>query len=278
MKKIIVVLNDFEKVDDVLKKAVMLGKKHDTFLEILYVHESPLFDLPDYFCAKENLNNNLIDKEKVKKEINERILKLGFTKNYAILVFDDDTIDRVITQTSKDTNSLILMAYHKKISLELAEKSNLPLLIVKNSVINYKKILLPVDLGENMYKCINFANTIFPDTQKKLVYDYLFVCNPTILDDTNFLISAPNPILNREINEELRKNQLHEFEVLKKETGFEGDFIEGLISLEDDLSKYININNFDLTILCSNREHFLFFNSRCFSLLETITTDILIQG
>ena len=278
MEKIVVVLNDFEKIDDLLKKAIMLCQKHNSFLEVLYVHESPLFDLPDFFRAKESINDNVIDKDKVEKEIKERILKFGFTKNYAILVFDGEIIGSVLNQTREDKKALILIAYNKEFTHQLVKESDLPLLIIKNSVVDYKKIVLPINFSENTNKCINYANTIFPDSEKKLLHDYRYVDDTSVLDDDNFVMAAPNPILNAEINEEFKKNRLYEFEVLKKETGFEGDFIEESISLEDDLCTYIDMNHFDLTVLCLNKKQFLFSDSFCFSLLEKLSTDILIQG
>lgn len=277
MEKIVVVLNDFEKIDDLLKKAIMLCQKHNSFLEVLYINESPLFDLPDFFRAKESINDNVIDKDKVEKEIKERIFKFGFTKNHAILVFDSGIIGRVLNQTREDKKALILIAYNKEFIHQLAKESDLPLLIVKNSVVDYKKIVLPINFSENTNKCITYANTIFPDSEKKLLHDYRYVDDTSVLDDDNFIMAAPNPILNAEINEEFKKNRLYEFEVLKKETGFEGDFIEESISLEDDLCTYIDMNNFDLTFLCLNKKQFLFSDSFCLSLLDKLSTDILIK-
>lgn len=278
MKKIIVVLNNFQKADDLLQKAIILSQKHNAFLEVLYIHETALFDLPDYFRVKESLTDNGVDKDKVEKEIKERILKFGFENDYAILVFVADTIDRVLINTREDIQTLILIEYHKKMTQQLVKKSHLPLLIVKNSVIDYKKIVLPVDLGENMHKCINLADTIFPNIEKRLLFDYRNVVDTSNLDVNNLVIPTMNPLLNMEINKELKKNQLNAFEDLKKKTGFDGDFIEEALSLEDDLSHYINISDSDLTILYSNKEEFLFSDSLCFSLLETLSTDILIQG
>lgn len=278
MKKIIVVLNNFQKVDDLLQKAINISQKHDAFLEVLYIHESALFDLPDYFRAEESFNDNGVDKDKVEKEIKERILKFGFENDYAILVFVADTIDRVLINTREDTQTLILIEYHKDITQQLVKKSHLPLLIVKNSVIDYKKIVLPVDLGENMNKCINLADTIFPNIEKRLLFDFRNVVDTGILDVDNFVIPTVNPLLNIEINKELKKNQLNAFEDLKKKTGFDGAFIEESGSLEDDLSHYINISHSDLTILYFNKEEFLFSDSICLSLLEKLSTDILILG
>ena len=129
-----------------------------------------------------------------------------------------------------------------------------------------------------MHKCINLADTIFPNIEKKLLFDYRNVVDTSNLDVNNLVIPTVNPLLNMEINKALKKNQLSAFEDLKKKTGFDGDFIDEALSLEDDLSHYINISDSDLTILYSNKEEFLFSDSFCFSLLETLSTDILIQG
>ena len=68
MKKIIAVLNDFEKADNILQKAITLKERQNAVLEVLYVHEKPLFDVPDYFRSNESIGDDFIDKEKIKKE------------------------------------------------------------------------------------------------------------------------------------------------------------------------------------------------------------------
>ncbi len=65
ISKIIVVLNNFEKADKILEKALALSIHQKAILEILYVHEEPLFDLPDYFRLKDSIGDDFIDKERL---------------------------------------------------------------------------------------------------------------------------------------------------------------------------------------------------------------------
>jgi nucleotide-binding universal stress UspA family protein len=276
MKKIIAVLNDFQKADDLLQKAVTLTKEHNAILEILYVHEEPLFDIPDYFRLDNSIKENIIDKEKITQEIKNRVKKLGLEKDCAVLAFVDDTVDRVLTQTDDDTDTLIITPYHEKITQKLVKKSHLPVIVVKNSINEYKRIVLPVDLSDSSRNCIDLANKIFPHAQKRLLHDYRYVLDTAIMDVDYLGMPTTDPIMNTQINQELKQAQLESFEVLKKETGLEGDFIEETLSIEEDLAQYINISHFDLTVLCSHKKHFLLSNSLSFSLLETLENDILI--
>ncbi len=278
MKKIVAVLNDFKKADDLLQKAITLTKEHNAILEVLYIHEESLFDIPDYFLSDESIKESFIDKNKIRKEIKDEILKLGFEKDCAILVFIDDTVDRVFTQTREDTSTdtMIITPYHQDITQKLLKKSNLPILVVKNSIKDYKNIVLPVDLGENTKICIDLANNVLPNSKKHLVYDYRYIVDTSILDIDYLGIPTEDPIINNQINQELEKSQLESFEALKKETGFEGSFIAESLSIEEDLLNFIELNHFDLTVLCSNSKHFLSLGSVSLSLLEKLETDILI--
>ena len=67
--RVIVLLNDLENMDTLLKRGVEFSKKHETSLEVLYVHEEPFFAVPDFFLSEENRGKEEIDKHKVKEEI-----------------------------------------------------------------------------------------------------------------------------------------------------------------------------------------------------------------
>jgi len=275
MKKIIAVLNELQNADNLLQKSVTLAKEHNSVLEVLYVHEEPLFDIPDYFQSVGNDNNN-IDKDKITKEIKEKILELGFEKDCAILAFIDDTVDRVLTQTEDDKDTLIITPYHKKITEKLVKKLHLPVIVVKNSVKEYKRIILPVDLSETTDTCIDISKKFFPDAEKRLLHDYRFVLDTAIMDVDYLGMPTTDPVMYTEVNQELKKAQLESFEILKQESGFDGDFIEETLSVEEDLANYINVSHFDLTILCPHKKHFLLSDSVSLSLLETLENDILI--
>ncbi len=260
INNVLVVLNDFEELDDILKKALVFSINEKTILEILFVYEKSLFDVPDYFHPKDSF----IDKEKIKTEIKNRLLKLGKSNNYAILVFIDDTIDRVLTQTKKTKDTLIVTTYKENITQKLVKKSSSSFLIIKNKSSLYKNIILPVDLSKYSLKCINFAKTVFPQSQMKLLYDN-------------------NIVLNQKIQAE--KKEL--FEKLKKETNLDGyytkehiiseiDFIEEFYTIEKHLASFINKDDFNLTILCSHHKDFVFSNSLSFDMLKMLKNDILI--
>jgi len=276
MKKIIAVLNELQNADNLLQKAVTLAKEHDAVLEVLYVHEEPLFDVPDYFRPDVSIKDNIIDKEKITKEIKERVVKLGFERDCAVLAFVDDTVDRVLTQTEDDKDTLIITTYHEKITEKLVKKSHLPVIVVKSNVKEYKKLILPVDLKEDTEACIDLADKIFPHAKKRLLHDYRYVLDTAVMDVDYLGMPTTDPIMNTQINQELKKAQQESFEELKKKRGLEGDFIEETLSVEEDLAKYINATHFDLTVLCSHKKHFLLSNSVSFSLLETLENDILI--
>ncbi len=274
INKIIAVLNDFDTVENILKKASELSSQQKAILEVLYVHETPLFDVPDYFRSRDNIGNDLIDKEKIKKEIEKRLVKLGSNLNYAILVFIGDTLDQVLTQTKEDINTLIITAYHEQITEKLVQKSHLPVLVIKNSVKDYRKIVLPIDFSKNSRECIDLAQMLFSQSNMRLLYDYRYLTDLSIIDVDYFSMPAVNP--NIQIEQEIKQKQKEQFQTLKKETTLEGDFIEEHLSTEEDLAQFIEANNFDLTVLCSNNRDFLFSESISFELLKMLSTDLLI--
>ncbi len=276
MKKIIAVLNDFKTADDVLEKALELSFKQRAMLEILYVHEEPLFDIPDYFRSDESIKNNLLDKDKIKKEIENRVSKIKKDHDFAVLVYINDTADRLATLIKEDSDVFVITAYHEKITKKLLKKSHFPVLVIKNSTKEYKKIVIPVDLSENSLPCISFAQTLFEKDKMQLLYDYRYIIDVSLIDADYLGISTSAPIMDTQINQQREEDDKKTFEDLKNKTGLKGDFIEESLSVEEDLSQFINVNHSDLTILCSDEEDSLFSKSISFTLLGVLMTDILI--
>ncbi len=276
MQKIIAVLNDFNGADTVLERALELASKEKAVLEILYVHEEPLFDVPDYFRSEDSIKDEVLDKEKIKKEIQKRLTALDSSRQSAILVFIDDTVDRVLTQTRETKDILIVTAYHDSITEKLAKKSHLPVLIIKNDFKSYENVVLPVDLGETTEACIDFAERLFEKNDLFLLHDYRYIVDLSLMDVDYLGVPTSAPIIDAQINQELIKNQKLAFEALKKESGLRGDFIEQSLCVEDDLVGYIESGNFDLTVLCSSVEHSILSDSVSFSLLKSLSSDVLI--
>jgi len=273
MQKIIAVLNDFKTADDVLEKALELSSKQKAMLEILYVHEEPLFDIPDYFRSDESIKGNLVDKDKIKKEIEDRVSKIKDDHDFAVLVYINDTTDRLVTLIKEDSDIFVITAYHEKITKKLVKKSHFPVLVIKNRAKEYKKIVIPVEMSKGSLKCIDFAKTLFSRDKIRLLHDYRYIVNPYTMDINYLGVPSIEPTINIEIQEQKKES----FEALKKDTNLQGDFIEEDLSIEEDLAKFIEENGFDLTILCSDKKSFLS-NSVFFSLLEILSTDVLIHS
>ncbi len=269
--KVITVLNTLENLDKVLRLSSDIVKSQGVMWEILYVHEVPLFGVPDYLHDSSSL-----DKEKVKKTIKEHLLKLRDHDDHAIFVFEDDTADRVLSQSRDDTNVLLITPYQEKITEGLIKKTDLPTLVVKTNRVKYLSVVIPIDLAEDTTSCsIQQAQSFFPHSKIRLVYDYRYVVD-TMMMDVDFLGVPTEPMLDMDTNEEIRKNQEAIFESIKKQKGLDGDFINETLTIEDDLLKYIETENFDLTVLCSRGDGFLLSDSVTFGLLKECPTDMLI--
>ena len=264
MQKIIAVLNHFDQSDLVLGRAVRLAKEQNAPLEVLFVYETPLFSLPDFFIRLEAKEKETIDKAKIKQEIEERVRALGYNEAYAIFIFIDDTADRVAAHTHNETETLVVSAYQRTISEELAQTCRSPLLVLKGDQKEEKVISLPVELNDYTEKCIEVAQTLFPESSIRLIYDNHYLAD-------------------KEDNEA----QKEAFEKLKAKTGLEGDYIEEFVwneadfgedfdAMEKHLLDRIEKNDSDLTIFCSSDGEFLYSEGVSLSLLHKVSGDILI--
>jgi hypothetical protein len=258
--KVLIVLNCFENIDNILQSALKLKKQQNTILEILYVHEKALFDLPDFFSSKDTS----INKDKIKRDIKDRLQEFGFSEKYAIFIYVDDTVDRVLALTKNQKNLLIVTDYHKKITQKLVKKSPASFLILKDGKNSFEKIIMPVDLSSETILCINRAKDLFAKSDIRLLHDH------------NFVISK----------DRIGEEEKH-YETLKKEVSLEGDsikeyfvneieFVEELYIMERHLAEFINERDFDLTILCTRDKDYIFSQSLSFALLDMVETDLLV--
>ena len=264
MQKIVAVLNHFDQADLVLGKAVRLAKEQNAPLEILFVYETPLFSLPDFFLRLEAKEKNTVDKEKIKQEIEERVRALGYSEACATFIFIDGTADRVAVHTHDETDTLVVSAYQHAISEALVQKCRSPLLTLKGGLKEEKIISLPIELNESTGKCIEMTRTLFPESTLRLIYDNHYLAD-------------------KEDNEA----QKEAFDKFKAEMGLEGDYIEEFVwneadfgedfdAMEKHLLTQIKKNNSDLTILCSSDGEYLYSEGVLLSLLHKAETDFLI--
>jgi len=275
IKKIIAVLNDFETADAVLSKALILSKEQDALLEIIFVHEESFFKLPDFFRFKESPPEEIVDKEKIREEVADKIAALGAKEGCPVLVFIDDTADRVLLQTKDEKEAIIVMSYHEKIAKDLIKKSHLPVLIIKNNTIDdYEKIVVPVDFSPASKESIVLAKALFQTKEIELVHDYRALYMEGFMDSEGFAeLGAAVELTDIE-----KKAAEDNFEALLQEMQCKGYFITEKTSPKEDLSDFIQRNGNDLAVIGSNNANKLFFDSVSFDLLETLLIDLLIYA
>ncbi len=263
IQKIIAVLNDFSMVDEVLRKTYAFAEKYNALVQILYVHETPLFDVPDYF--RSDTENSTIDKAKIKASIEEKIEMFETQKQTVVFVQIDDTENRVWTLAREEKETLIITAYHEDITKRLLHKIIQPVLILKNNTHMYTKIAVMLNTNSPTDACIEGIKKHFSKSKITLLYDYRYM----------IILGMEADIQSVQIIEESEKKS---FADIKKRSGFSGEFfIEG--NLQDiSMSEYLQNNAFDMLYICSHREDLFLVDNFTTTMLDTLTCDILVSS
>ena len=274
--RVIVLLNDLENIDILLKRAVAFSSKHEASLEILYVHEEPLFAVPDYFLSEESIEEGQLDKAKVKNKIQKHLEAFDANENHAILVYVDDTVDRLLNHAKEVEQTLVIANYHESITASLIEKTSYAYWINKGDKELYDNIVLPINLKEESKKCIELAQHIFPKSSLELVYDYRYLLDVLVVREDYLNVVPVTTGADYALNEELKIQNEKTFEAYKKEFNVEGSFIDGEGSLHEDLIKYIQKKNFDLTVLYRCDEALFVTPILILALIEVLERDFFI--
>ena len=275
-KRTVVLLNDFESIDNLLQKAINFSTKHHSTLEILYVQEETLFDIPDYFLSEDKIANERLDKKKIQDKIKEHLLALNVTDKHAILVYENDTVDQVIHYAKEQKDILFITAYHQGLSEKLIEKAPYSFWVIKNNNDSYKNIALPLDFSEKSKKSLQISQHIFDKNTITIIHDYRYMLD-TLTIQVDYLdvvpIITPDVL---QINETLKKEQKKQFEHYIKEFNVKGVCIEGESSLDQDLVKYISKKDFDLTIMYHQDAELFLSPSLIVELLKKLSTDFFV--
>ncbi len=261
VKKLIAVLNDFTMIDAVLAKTLAFSQKYHATVEILYVHERPLFEIPDFFHSGKE--ETPLDKEKIKVSISEKVNTLNFEKSPVIFVKIDDTPDRVWALAREDKETFVITGYHKNITQKLVNKIVQPTLVVKTNTQDYQKMALVVDAGSPSFECIERAKELFSNIDIELFYDYRYIVDPGMEAD----------LQNIQIIEEAQREA---FEALKKESGLEGKFFIDGDFLGTQMSDYLQEKDFDLLYVYSHADDFFVSDNLSTALLEDVGCDMLV--
>ena len=274
--RVVVLLNDFEKIDTLLERAVNFSKEHNTILEILYVHEEPLFDIPDYFLSDEKINENKIDPIKIKEKIQSHLDTYNLTESHAILVYLDDTVDRLLTHLSDAEHTLIVTTYNEALTTQLISKTPYSYWIIKNNNTDtYANMVFPSDLSDESKKVIGLTQHIFSSSRLHLLYDYRYILDTLAIREDYLNVTPVTIEIDTELNEQKKAEEKERFNDYKKEFNIEGTFLEGEDLLEDDLAKFIK-DNFDLTIIYRRDEELFSSPSLILSLMKKVSSDFFV--
>ena len=274
--RVVVVLNEIENTDNLLEKAVAFSKQHQTTLEVLFVHEEPLFQLPDYFLSDETISKNKIDKKRIKETIQEKLSALNVQRMASILVLVDDTIDQVLEYGKENRDILFITAYHEELNSKLLHKSPYSFWIIKNKIKSYKKILLPLDLNKKSVEIIKATGHIFPTAQMGMVHDYRFTLDMSLMEDEHLKITPIVSSMDIEINQDRKKKQRALFETYKSDFNLTGDFLEENQGLEEDLLEYINKSYAELIVMYPEEIELFLSSNLITKLLHRVPKDFLI--
>ena len=272
MKKVLAVINDEKDIDRVLKSSLNFLDSEGV-LEVLYVHESSLFDLPDFF-KPDFLEDEKIDQKKIKKRIKEDLSRLGYDKDVAIFVYIDDTKDHIKELVGEDT--FVVSAYNEKVTHSLLKDiKNMQLILKKDSLV-YKKIALPIDLSKNSHNCLKKANELFEKNSIRVVYDFRYSPEIFMSDIDISGVGMSDPTIYMELSEDIKKSKLDEFYKFLSDEMVDGDFITFEFDIGEDLKNYAKEKNIDLFYICRDEKSELFDNSALKSIIDKSQTDFIL--
>ena len=277
VKTILVAIDYSAMAQEALKRAISIAKDKDAQLIVLHVIEPPFIESPFL---------KLVDKDEIKQELENNIDELNAEANVKYILFVESgfavgTIARKVETTKAD---LLLIGTHGKddvrsnyfgsTALKLTQKTHIPVLIVKNEVIDsYQKMLAPTNLSDYSKESVLFAKSLFSKPSIKYLYAFESVDE---LQALRYHIST---------------EQMNEFKMellLEAKTGLEkfvkevGEGEKGLIhfkaSINEDLLEYLIKDKADLLVLGSkgvNNLNSFLFGSTASYLIQRSPIDVL---
>ena len=263
----------------ILKKAFLLAKINNSKITIVHAIVNNWFT--ELFTP--------VKLEKVQKHTTKNIQKVleeidTIGIEYSIII-GKDTASNFVVDTAKTIDaSLIVIGANEKEDQEIAllgstahkiaQNSNIPLLIVKNSSeISYENIVSFTDLSEVSYSSFIFAKDFFKTNDVKIIYAYNQMSEFTLKYYEEFE------------NKESITSNIHNKEQEKVETFKEKYNIKNLLSIESDkgissaLLDHVNANHNDLVIMGSkglNNSTSFIYGSTTSYLMENLQSDLLI--
>ncbi len=251
IKRIIVGLDIFAEVDNVLKRALMVAKRNKADLFLIHAVQTPWFSVPSYFGSKEIS----VDIEGITKKIEKKIKALNkeYKVPYTILVREGDADDILRYEAKLLKADMIVIGANTKskkkflgtTAEKVAHQSHLPVLIVKNSVKGpYKNIVAPTDFQAQSKQSVLFAKSIFPAAKVNAVHssEVIYVEGPYTVVGRDF-------VQYNEVAKACAEKDLKDF--MKDLSIEKGKIIDGEANSKKALLKYIDKGSYDLVVVGS---------------------------
>ena len=253
LKRIVVGLDIIEKSNNVLKRALSIANEHKASLFIVHAVRTPWLEAPTYFGSKDIS----IDKEGITKTIEKKIKTLNreFNVPYFIFVKEGNADDIILYESKLNHADMIIIGGHSKskgrkgflgtTAQKVANKSHLPVLIVKNSVkTSYKNIIAPTDFGMQSKQSVLFAKDIFPTSKVNIINAF-----ETIYMEGPYAVVGRDLSQYNDVAKSCAKDDLKEF--MEAVSVKKGKVIDGELYTKEALVNYIEDGSYDLVVMGS---------------------------
>ncbi len=262
-------INDYEKADELISKAIDLAKEQEAFLEVIFVHEEKLFSLPDFLQSNKSVDKEKFDLEKMKNKLTQMIQNYSSKQEFVVFIEINDSLNHLQQRVQGHEKSLIIMSYYQDLCRSVISKIKLPFLILKHGFKSYVNVAIPVNVEDNSLPCIYNARAIFPKANMKLLYDDVCTIGPLTIDASYLELGVQE-------TEKVELDATEAFKALQKKTGLKGVLISEYSTVVDDVSHYIKHHEFQLTVLSASHKHIFNSDSTSLSLLDNLKTDCFI--
>ncbi len=263
--------------EEVLKRAIALAKDEEAQITILHCIDIPMVD---------KLFGDVNEEDLIKQKLIEKMdaLNSGDSVEYFVTIVRGKPSDAIVYESEKLQSDLIILGAHGKKSIKdtffgstahhVAQKSHLPVLIVKQPVTNgYHNILALTDLSEASKKSILFAKSLFQGTKINISYAYTQI--------TDLSVDFYNLEAEREAYRERVRAQVEEdVETFQQSLGMDNtEVIEGYSSIGDLLLETAIEQESDLVILGTHGvkvSDTVLYGSTASYLMKAVPSDVLI--
>ena len=273
-KRVVVLINDINKIDDLLKKGVEFSKQHNKTLEVLFVQEKATNSLLDYFLSSHSKRYTSLDKDSLKEKIQKHIQQLDANLKSEIFITEENILKVVSTHAKECKDILFITNYNKYLSQKLLKKTPYSYWIFKNSSLTYNNIVLPIELSDDVTDDIKLTKDIFPKSSIGIVHDYRYMI-PRVNSDGSAVIVPVIGNIDKELHHKTRAKHKSIFNNYKKKFNVDGDFIEEKRGLNKDLINYIKNRDTDLVVI-HHHEEVMFVPSLTFNLLDKVSSNFLV--